>query len=192
MKIYLIRHTSLDIEPDIFYGQSDIDVSDNFENEVKNIKRKIADYNIIEGKIKIYSSPLKRCRKLANELFQEFIIDDRLKELNFGDWENRRIKDIPLNLLESWKKNIMNFQIPNGESNDDFFLRLRDFCDHIINQGNDIVIVAHAGSINCIISYLAKIPFNKLVIENWKRIGFGSISRLVKKNKKFDLDLFGV
>jgi len=192
MKIYLIRHTSLDIEPDIFYGQSDIDVSDNFENEVKIIKKKIAKYNIIEGKIKIYSSPLKRCRKLANELFQEFIIDDRLKELNFGDWENRRIKDIPLNLLESWKKNIMNFQIPNGESNDDFFLRLRDFCDHIINQGNDIVIVAHAGSINCIISYLAKIPFNKLVIENWKRIGFGSISRLVKKNKKFDLDLFGV
>ena len=192
MKIYLIRHTSLDIEPDIFYGQSDIDVSDNFENEVKNIKRKIADYNIIEGKIKIYSSPLKRCRKLANELFQEFIIDDRLKELNFGDWENRRIKDIPTNLLESWKKNIMNFQIPNGESNDDFFLRLRDFCDHIINQDNDIVIVAHAGSINCIISYLAKIPFNKLVIENWKRIGYGSISRLIKKNKKFDLDLFGV
>ena len=86
----------------------------------------------------------------------------------------------------------MNFKIPNGESNDDFFLRLKSFCDQIIKQDDNIFIVAHAGSINCIISYLANIPFDKLVIENWKKIGYGSLSRLVKKNKEFNLDLFGV
>jgi alpha-ribazole phosphatase len=192
MKIYLLRHTSLDIEPDIFYGQSDIDVSSNFESEVRNIKSKIEEYKIIEDKIKIYSSPLKRCVKLATALFEGFTTDDRLKELNFGDWENKRIKNIPNELIESWRKDIMNFKIPNGESNDDFFLRLKSFCDQIIKQDNNIFIVAHAGSINCIISYLANIPFDKLVIENWKKIGYGSLSRLVKKNKEFNLDLFGV
>tara|TARA_B110001452_G_C15038935_1_gene362870 strand:- start:100 stop:678 length:579 start_codon:yes stop_codon:yes gene_type:complete len=192
MKIYLLRHTSLDIEPDIFYGQSDIDVSSNFESEVRNIKSKIEEYKIIEDKIKIYSSPLKRCVKLATALFEGFTTDDRLKELNFGDWENKRIKNIPNELIESWRKDIMNFKIPNGESNDDFFLRLKSFCDQIIKQDDNIFIVAHAGSINCIISYLANIPFDKLVIENWKKIGYGSLSRLVKKNKEFNLDLFGV
>ena len=192
MKIYLLRHTSLDIGPDIFYGQSDIDVSSNFEDEVRHIKKKIEENRIIEEKIKIYSSPLKRCVKLANALFQEHTKDDRLKELNFGDWENKRIKDIPSKLIESWRKDIMNFKIPGGESNEDFFLRLKSFCDQIIKQDNNIFIVAHAGSINCIISYLANIPFDKLVIENWKKIGYGSLSRLVKKNKEFDLDLFGI
>ena len=192
MRIYLLRHTSLSIEPDIFYGQSDIDVSDSFENEVNNIKDKISKLNIYDEKMKIISSPLTRCKKLANVLFSDFSVEERIKELNFGDWENKRIKDIPSKLIESWRKDIMNFKIPGGESNEDFFLRLKSFCDQIIKQDNNIFIVAHAGSINCIISYLANIPFDKLVIENWKKIGYGSLSRLVKKNKEFDLDLFGI
>ena len=38
MKIFL-RHTSLDVKPDIFYGQTDLDVSSSFEEEVKVIKK---------------------------------------------------------------------------------------------------------------------------------------------------------
>ena len=40
MKIYFLRHTSLDVTPDIFYGQTDLDVSENFESELKIIKKK--------------------------------------------------------------------------------------------------------------------------------------------------------
>ena len=192
MRIYLLRHTSLSIEPDIFYGQSDIDVSDNFENEVKKIKHKIAKLNIDDEKIKIISSPLTRCKKLANVLFSDFSVEERIKELNFGDWENKNIKQIPKGQLESWKNNIMSFKIPNGESNNEFYQRVKRFCDEVIKINQDIFIIAHAGSINCIISYLAKIPFDKLVIENWKKISYGSISLLNKKEKNFELDLFGV
>ena len=192
MKIYLLRHTSLDIGPDIFYGQSDIDVSDSFENEVNNIKDKISKLNIYDEKMKIISSPLTRCKKLARALFSDFSVEERIKELNFGDWENKNIKQIPKEQLENWKNNIMSFQIPNGESNNEFYQRVKKFCDEIIYINQDIFIIAHAGSINCIISYLAKIPFDKLVIENWKKISYGSISFLNKKEKNFELDLFGV
>ncbi len=192
MRIYLLRHTSLSIEPDIFYGQSDIDVSDSFENEVNNIKDKISKLNIYDEKMKIISSPLTRCKKLARALFSDFSVEERIKELNFGDWENKNIKQIPKEQLENWKNNIMSFQIPNGESNNEFYQRVKKFCDEIIYINQDIFIIAHAGSINCIISYLAKIPFDKLVIENWKKISYGSISLLNKKEKNFELDLFGV
>ena len=40
MRIYFLRHTTLDIEDNIFYGQTDVDVSSNFINEVKIIKKK--------------------------------------------------------------------------------------------------------------------------------------------------------
>ena len=39
-----------------------------------------------------------------------------------------------------------------------FFERLKSFCDETTKLSKDIFVVAHAGSINCIISYLAGIP----------------------------------
>ena len=46
MKIYFLRHTTLNIADEIFYGQSDVDVSKNFLNEVKLIKGKIISEKI--------------------------------------------------------------------------------------------------------------------------------------------------
>ena len=40
MKVYLLRHTSLKVNKDTFYGQSDVEVSNNFYNEVSVIKKK--------------------------------------------------------------------------------------------------------------------------------------------------------
>ena len=40
MNIFFLRHTSLNVEPDVFYGQTDLDVSNTFEKEVKIIKKK--------------------------------------------------------------------------------------------------------------------------------------------------------
>ena len=41
MNYFFLRHTSLNIGKDIFYGQTDIDVSKNFNKELKNIKAKL-------------------------------------------------------------------------------------------------------------------------------------------------------
>ena len=41
MKLFFLRHTSLNINPDIFYGQTDVDVSKNFNQEVEIIKEKL-------------------------------------------------------------------------------------------------------------------------------------------------------
>ena len=46
MKIYFLRHTTLDIEDNIFYGQTDVDVSSNFVNEVSIIKKKLDEKGI--------------------------------------------------------------------------------------------------------------------------------------------------
>ena len=191
MKIYLLRHTSLKVNKDTFYGQSDVEVSNNFYNEVSVIKRKINEKNISEKNFRIFSSPLQRCKKLAGALFENFIIDDRLKELDFGDWEMKHINEIPCEHIKLWEKDIINFKIPNGESNSNFYERLKSFCDYVLSLESDIFVVAHAGSINCIISYLANIPFQKLVKENWKRIGYGSLSSLKKKKDFFEIDFLG-
>lgn len=192
MRVYLLRHTSLKIAPNTFYGQSNIDVSENFMTEVSEIKNKIKKLKININNIERFSSPLKRCVKLANQIFKDFKEDDRLKELYFGEWEMKCFDQIPKDELENWQKNIMDFKIPQGESNTEFFNRLKSFCnENILNNRNEVFIVAHAGSINCIISYLTGIPFDTLVIDNWKKIGYGSLSLLTKSNDKFVIDFLG-
>ena len=64
MKIYFLRHTTLDIEDNIFYGQTDVDVSSNFVNEVSLIKKKFDEKRYKSKKILVISSPLKRCENL--------------------------------------------------------------------------------------------------------------------------------
>lgn len=192
MKIYLLRHTSLNVPADTFYGQSDVDVSSNFMNEVRDIKIKLKQENINFKNIASFSSPLKRCTKLAAQICENYKIDERLKELYFGDWELMPFSKISRKEIKKWQDNLMNYKIPNGESNSEFFKRLESFCREIIlSCKNDIFIVAHAGSINCILSCLSKIPFDKLVEENWKKIGYGSLTLIKKNFSKFTIEFIG-
>jgi alpha-ribazole phosphatase len=83
LKLTLIRHTSLNIDAGLCYGQTDVDVSDGFEQEARVTKAKLPQS--IDA---VFCSPLQRCVKLAHALGLENITyDDRLKELYFGDWE---------------------------------------------------------------------------------------------------------
>ena len=111
MRLFFLRHTSLKVEIDVFYGQTDLDVSDNFEKEVVLIKKKILNFNIDTGSIKVYSSPLKRCIKLTKRLTENYIIDERIKEMNLGDWEMKKMTSIPEREKLEWENNLLSFKI---------------------------------------------------------------------------------
>src|SRR6476660_8521231 len=100
MKLTLVRHTSLNISSNICYGQSDIDVSIKFDEELRVLREKLLNKEFDA----IYSSPLQRCHKLALALSTDetlnisertIVLDERLKELYFGDWELSSWDDIP-------------------------------------------------------------------------------------------------
>ncbi|MEE2694806.1 MAG: histidine phosphatase family protein [Pseudomonadota bacterium] len=176
MKLYFLRHTSLNIGLDIFYGQTDIDVSSTFKSEVRVIKKKLVDEKVNLQEIRIFSSPLKRCIKLAKQLKEKYTIDYRLKEMNLGDWEMKEMDSISNEDKLEWENNLLTYKIPNGESNQEFLARLDDFLNDILKKSEDILIVAHAGSINGMISKLTKEPFDKLVKNYWEKITYGSLS----------------
>lgn len=157
MKLFFLRHTSLNINPDIFYGQTDVDVSKTFNQEVEIIKEKLLNNDINPRKIKIYTSPLTRCIKLTKRLSNNFEIDNRIKEMNLGDWEMKKMSSIPNDKRTEWENNLLTFKIPNGESNEEFLYRLKLFLDDIKKRKNDTLIVCHAGSINGMISILTSI-----------------------------------
>ena len=183
MKLFFLRHTSLNVDIDVFYGQTDLDVSDRFEQEVKLIQKKIKNFNIDTNSIKVYSSPLKRCIKLTNKLTENYIVDERIKEMNLGDWEMKKMSSISKKEKLDWENNLLSFKIPNGESNNEFLKRLKSFLEDIFKFNEDALIVCHAGSINGMLSLLTKEPFDKMVKNYWELIKHGSLSLIELKNE---------
>ena len=191
MKLFFLRHTSLNVEIDVFYGQTDLDVSDSFEEEVKLIQKKIKNFNIDTNSIKVYSSPLKRCIKLTNKLTENYIVDERIKEMNLGDWEMKKMSSISKKEKLDWENNLLSFKIPNGESNNDFLKRLKSFLEDIFKFNEDALIVCHAGSINGMLSLLTKEPFDKMVKNYWELIKHGSLSLIELKNELIITKIIG-
>ena len=191
MKLFFLRHTSLNVEIDVFYGQTDLDVSDRFEEEVKLIQKKIKNFNIDTNSIKVYTSPLRRCIKLTNKLTENYIVDERIKEMNLGDWEMKKMSSISKKEKLDWENNLLSFKIPNGESNNEFLKRLKSFLEDIFKFNEDALIVCHAGSINGMLSLLTKEPFDKMVKNYWELIKHGSISLIELKNESIITKIIG-
>ena len=191
MKLFFLRHTSLNVDIDVFYGQTDLDVSDRFEEEVKLIQKKIKNFNIDTNSIKVYTSPLRRCIKLTNKLTENYIIDERIKEMNLGDWEMKKMSSISKKEKLEWENNLLSFKIPNGESNNEFLKRLKSFLEDIFKFNEDALIVCHAGSINGMLSLLTKEPFDKMVKNYWELIKHGSLSLIELKNELIITKIIG-
>lgn len=183
MEIYIIRHTTPDIEKGICYGQTDLNLKDTFPDEFKAIKKQIPNS---KTSYIIKSSPLKRCALLANYLGAPVLFDDRLKELDFGDWEMQRWNHIPEEDLNPWMKDFVNVRVPKGESYTDLASRVYNFFEDIINSDNEqnLIIVTHAGPIRAFLASVIDLPLEKSF--NIK-IQYGDVFHLEKTGNSLKL-----
>ena len=89
MQITLVRHTAVSPEWQVIcYGNTDIPLADTFAEEAPRVAAQI-DLSLYD---RILSSPLSRALKLAQYCVPQdtnIEVDDRLKEMNFGDWEGK-------------------------------------------------------------------------------------------------------
>ncbi len=161
-KIHLIRHTSPDIASGICYGQSDLALSNRFLEETANIKQRLNEPNYHT----VYTSPLKRCRQLAEQLNYQQIIDDRrLMEMNFGDWELQHWDHINRDELDHWMNDFVHAQTPNGESMLMMNQRVQEFITELAGGfkkaetgGVTTAVITHAGVIRLIAAWVLGIP----------------------------------
>ena len=96
----------------------------------------------------ILCSPLKRAIKTAEIINQgrniRMIIDERVSERDFGEFEGMSNTDFDFNAFWSYKQNL---KYDKAENIKDFFRRVYNFLDNIKNEyaGKRILIVAHGG-----------------------------------------------
>lgn len=148
MRIYLIRHTAVDVPAGICYGQTDVPLKATFEEEGTVVKQKLDE---IRPAI-VYSSPLSRCTRLATHCgFEQPVLDKRLMELHFGDWEGLEWRNADMSV---WESDWVNPPTPNGESFMDLYARVASFLDELKNSAHDpVFIFTHGGVVACAYVY---------------------------------------
>ncbi len=111
----------------------------------------------------IYTSPLARAAETAKRIGEEHglvplpMLD--LCERNFGLWENLAVDEIRVRFEEEysqWQKDIVDYQIPGGESARVHSERLSRMMDDLIrrHQGEKVMLVTHLGCIRHLLAYL--------------------------------------
>ncbi|AUS04176.1 alpha-ribazole phosphatase [Pseudotamlana carrageenivorans] len=182
MEIYLIRHTTPQVEKGICYGQTDLDLIENFQSEFETVTSKLPQ----NENISVFSSPLKRCTQLADTLSNQVILDNRLKELNFGEWELKPWNDIPETEINPWMEDFVSTAVPNGESYTELASRVRSFFQAllILKTQKNVVIVSHAGPIRAFLAQVLDIPLK----DSFKiKINYGDVFHLRLQGKSFEL-----
>ncbi|HLT64903.1 MAG TPA: histidine phosphatase family protein, partial [Flavobacterium sp.] len=107
----------------------------------------------------VFSSPLLRCKTLAETFSSTILFDDRLKEMNFGDWELKAWNDIPTEEIQPWYNDFVTTKAPNGDSFESLYLRCAHFFDELRTKNyKKVLIITHGGFIRSTWSYLLEIP----------------------------------
>jgi alpha-ribazole phosphatase len=109
----------------------------------------VAELSAFRG-ARVWSSPLTRCRRLAEALTPHPILDDRLLELSFGDWEGVLWDDVPRADLDRWALDLYGFAAPGGETGASLIARVTAFWRDL-GEGSHIV-VSHGGPLRVLIA----------------------------------------
>ncbi|MFW5691100.1 MAG: histidine phosphatase family protein [Chloroflexota bacterium] len=119
------------------------------------------------GITRLYTSDLHRARQsaeiLAEELGQEPIYDSRLRERSIGEFQGLNVPEIHGWYQDEYRKLLADpegYRVPGGESIEDVRVRVRQFLDEILAEGNKakgdqtIAVLSHTIAIRLMVKQL--------------------------------------
>lgn len=160
-RLILIRHAESQWNPiGKYQGILDPDLSERGLLQIKILANFITkEFKDVEH---IYTSPLTRTKKtaqaIANLLNKEVIVDDRLIEINHGDWSGKFIDEIETNHKEEfelWLNKPHEITFKNGESLKDVENRVKNFLTFIKTEYKNKTIIAVSHSVPIRVFYCA-------------------------------------
>ena len=136
MKIYLTRHSkTLWNQEKRLQGWQDSPLTAEGIEDAKLLKARITELKIDY----CYSSPIERAKATSEILFDHVLVDERLKEMNFGKYEgcliNELLNDPIYNRL--WNLPDDDVSTPGGETYHEVQMRLKDFFNDIYKKHHD-------------------------------------------------------
>lgn len=150
MELYLIRHTSVDVPRGFCYGATDVSLNDSFATEAEAVRKKLEAVTFDA----VFTSPLSRAVRLAAYCgYGDVLVDDRVTELDFGEWEMKSFDELYKydDRFRLWcDGDYVNTPSPGGESFASQMKRFELFVDEKKRQGfSRIAVFTHGGILAC-------------------------------------------
>ncbi len=120
----------------------------------------------------IVTSPLARCADFAHAMEQHHSIpvtqDDRIREIHFGDWEDRSSAELmhtDADALSRFWQNPFDYPPPNGEHLLDFEARVLSAWEDIQQKfhGKKVLLITHGGVIRMIVCHILQHPLKRVL-----------------------------
>ncbi len=169
MELHLIRHPKPDVPPGVCYGQRDIGLAEPAAAVAERLRP------LLPAEYALHASPLMRARLLADELGAPQL-DERLKEIHFGEWEGQPFDSLGA-ALDEWSRDPLGFRAPGGESAREMSARVLHWLNALLAAApqGPVVVVAHGGPLRVITGHLLGLP-----AERWLGLDFacGQVTRL--------------
>ena len=157
MEIHLIRHTAVENPENLCYGFAEMPLRKEYPEDFKTLEID-DDYDMI------ISSPSERCRFLADYFKFDYQTDERLREMNFGNWEMKKWTDIPEEEINPWYKDFVNIKASGGENLLEMQTRVLNFWNELIQKKDihKVLIATHAGVIRLILQAVLQFPLENM------------------------------
>ena len=201
MRLTLIRHAMTDWNATgRWQGHSDTPINPQGERQALQLGKRLEHYHFDA----IYSSPLQRARRTLELAIPGSVpvFDDRLKEIDFGEFE---ALTYPENLthpqFSSWLANPLSNPTPGGESLEAVVTRMMGWLETLAPDENTnekaekhYLAVSHSCAIRALISHLMNL---KMVVNKGHHFPFvistphTSLSRLRKVGNLWTLEQLG-
>lgn len=164
MELYLLRHGQTEMnEQHTLQGQSNSNLTEKGIQQAEEAHRRIEEQSLQFERI--YCSPLQRtiqtCCVATGRKKEEFILDDRLKEIALGDLEGIRFDTLDKTLSRQFMRHPFDY-VPsgNGETMQQVVDRAGEFLDDLraTENGDTVLVVSHGGTIHAMLYYLLDKP----------------------------------
>lgn len=165
LNVYIVRHGQTDTnKTDAINGSgTNLPLNETGIRQVETLRDSF-DISKIDH---VYASPLIRAQQTAEILDQnqhQIITDDRLTEMNYGDWDGKATEDIyakypqAFDELGYFKENYSDYC--TGESYQHLAERLMDFWHELVNKHTNeaILLVFHGTASRSVVQHVMNIP----------------------------------
>lgn len=149
MKLWLLRHARVTLEPGLCYGASDVPADADLTRQAAE-----SAAALLPAGLTVRVSGLARAQQLARELaglrtdLCRPQTDTRLNEMDFGQWELQRWDAIPRTAFDTWMADFAHHRFGGAESTQQIIDRVADAIDELRQQRlTEAAWITHAGVI---------------------------------------------
>jgi len=155
MKLWLLRHARVVLPPGLCYGASDVPAD---EPHTALVAQALA--LLLPSGVNVRVSDLGRAQQMARALraqrkdFGTTETDPRIREMNFGDWEQTAWDAVPRTAFDAWMTDFAHHRFGGAESVQELMDRVADALDDTrvaAQTSGSALWITHAGVIRSVL-----------------------------------------